>query len=122
MRANLSEAHYQLLISTVAKIPCEPARPVFLAKFWELLPAKGKVSDPQFIDVVNQSLASFPPGAYQGDAQGVFPPIEAALLYERVIHGRGAWTWPPIPPATPEQMKAKADSFAALSPEQKAEA
>jgi hypothetical protein len=129
VRSNLSAAHYQLLISTVAKIPCEPARPAFLAKFWELLPAKGKVSDRQIIDVVNSALQSFQPGQWQGDAQGAYPPItedlslkEAATLYERFIHQRGAWAWPPFPPISPEEAKAKAESFAALSPEQRGEA
>ena len=125
MRTNLSQAQWSTCIGIVARISIPEARKTFLERLDKQLPAKGKVSEAMLLQAVDGALKSFPPGAYCGDAQGAYPPItedlslkEAALLYERMCRERGAWAWPPIPSLTPEQQKAKADSFAALSPEE----
>ena len=125
----ISDAQQSSVIAVVAKIPVAEARKPFLVELEKQLPKTGKVGDETLLACINAALKSFPPGAYCGDAQGVFPPItedislkEAAMLYERVIRPSGEWCWPPIPPTTPEEAKAKAERLAALSQEQKAEA
>jgi hypothetical protein len=124
----ISDAQQSSVIAVVAKIPVAEARKPFLIELEKQLPKAGKVSDETLLACINSALKSFKPGQWQGDVQGAFPPItedlplkEAALLYERVIHGRGAWSWPPFPPISPETAKAKEAAFALLTPEQKAE-
>jgi hypothetical protein len=131
MRTNLSDAQYSTLIGIVARLPIEQARRLFLERVEAALPAKGKISEAQLTDVVNNAHASFKPGTWQGDEQGFIPAItettslkDAAAIYQRALKG-STWWWPPIPPRQPmteEQRKDIAAKVAAMSQEECAEA
>ena len=129
MRANITDAQQRSIISIVAKIPVAEARKPFLVELEKQLPKSGKVSDEALLASINSALRSFPPGSFCGDAQGAYPSDlstltlkEAADLYQRMCRQVGAWTWPPKPPPTPEQLKAREAHLASMSQEQRAEA
>ena len=125
----LNDSQQSTLIGVIARVPVEQARKLVLVELEKQLAGKKRVTNEQLLAAINSVLAAIPPGTYSGDAQGAFPPItedltlkEAATLYERVIHPRGEWCWPPIPLPTPEEAKAKADRLAAMTQKQLAEA
>jgi hypothetical protein len=125
---NLSDGQLSTCIGIVARIPVVEARQIFLERLTARLPAKGKVSTEQLTDAINATLKSFRPGQWMGDTQGViYPPPdelslnEAAVLYQRMIAPRGEWSWPPQPPPTPEEAKARAVKLAAMTQEELAD-
>jgi hypothetical protein len=104
MNKAISDRQYSTLIGTIARIPVEQARRLFLERIEQALPKAGKVSDEQLLSAVNSALSSFTPGQYRFDQRGLIPDIdeatsliEAADIAERDLRGP-TWVWPPLPP------------------------
>ena len=123
----LSDSQQSTLIGVIARTPVEQARRLVLEKIEASLPKTGKVTNAQLLESINSALASIPPGRWQADERGVRPEAadclhmtlaEIAAAYQRILKP-ATWCWPPVSPRTEQELKAKADKLAAMTPEQR---